>query len=301
MGSIYVASANPLPVFLGKCERCPRPVRVRDSSAIGDHNMFSCLDCGTPVKCERVYGTVNRMECDARCMGAMGPSCSCGCGGENHGGRWSEPGTMLASELAVYREGIARKEAERVAKVTRERRRLSDVFAAWVAEGHSQLVTDLLAVDWWEGRYPNEFLADMAELVRDKKPLTDRQAEAAERTIGKRRLAAERAEERAANATEVPTGRIKFTGTIVGMYAVPDNYSYNGGDIRKMVIDTGTYRVRGSVPSSLFRDEQGYTRVMYDEDFKGRRVTLTATLSPDGKEVGSGYFKRPTGAVFVTD
>lgn len=27
--------------------------------------------------------------CDGRCMGATGPVCSCSCGGENHGGKYS--------------------------------------------------------------------------------------------------------------------------------------------------------------------------------------------------------------------
>jgi hypothetical protein len=85
----------------------------------------------------------------------------------------------------------------------------------------------------------------------------------------------------------------------VGLYAVPDNYSYSGGEIRKMVVDTGTYRVRGTVPSSLFRGADGFMRAVYDEEFKGREIQMTATLSPDGKELGSGYFKRPHGAKFA--
>lgn len=36
-----------------------------------------------------VDGTYNPdRTCDARCMGAVGPACSCSCGGENHGGKF---------------------------------------------------------------------------------------------------------------------------------------------------------------------------------------------------------------------
>lgn len=36
-----------------------------------------------------VDGTYNPdRTCDARCTGAIGPACSCSCGGENHGGKF---------------------------------------------------------------------------------------------------------------------------------------------------------------------------------------------------------------------
>lgn len=36
-----------------------------------------------------VEGTYNPdRACDGRCMGAVGPICSCSCGGENHGGKF---------------------------------------------------------------------------------------------------------------------------------------------------------------------------------------------------------------------
>ena len=68
-----------------------------------------------------------------------------------------------------------------------------------------------------------------------------------------------------------------------------------------MVIDTGTYRVRGTIPRSLDTepDEHRASRFITPADLKGRTVSMTATLSPDGKEKGSGYFKRPSGAVFA--
>ena len=300
MSTTYMVSARPLEVFLGTCETCLRPVRYPGSRVTGDRKTFPCIDCGTPVRCERLYGTVNRMQCDPRCEGATGPVCSCGCGGINHGGAWSRPGHMLASELEAYRAEIAKREAQRQVKVTRERRHRADEFSVWQQE-HGQLVTDLLGTDWLEGRYPNEFLADMAGMLRGGKMLSGRQAEAAERTIQRRKDAAAKAAEREVTAVDVPEGRIKVTGIIVATYSVPDNYSHYEHDIYKMVIDTGTYRVRGTIPRSLDTepDEHGASRFIAPADLKGRTVSLTATLSPDGKEKGSGYFKRPSGAVFA--
>ena len=298
MSTTYVASSRALDVFLGTCETCPRPVRFTDTSVTSDRHMFACIDCRAPVKCERLYGTVNKMTCDIRCEGAAGPNCSCACGGINHGGAWSKPGTMLASELETYRAGIQKRENEREARASHERKRAAGEFAAWRGE-HETLVTDLLGTAWLADEWPNEFLADMADMLHRGKPLSERQADAAERTIRKRRDAAKAATERAANAVDVPTGRHTITGVIAAMYAVPDNFSYHGGDIRKMVIDTGTYRVRGTVPNSLFKDDKGCIHAVSDDEFRGRKVTLTATLSPDGKEKGSGWFKRPSGAVFA--
>jgi hypothetical protein len=45
---------------------------------------------GRSLKVNRVKGIfVADKPCDARCMGATGPNCSCSCGGENHGGSHS--------------------------------------------------------------------------------------------------------------------------------------------------------------------------------------------------------------------
>lgn len=42
------------------------------------------VDYGQPI-----YGRyVEEIVCNAKCMGAVGPSCDCSCGGQNHGGKW---------------------------------------------------------------------------------------------------------------------------------------------------------------------------------------------------------------------
>ncbi len=45
-----------------------------------------CPNHWSGLKWTRLNGTVNTEKvCDGRCMGAIGPSCDCSCGGENHG------------------------------------------------------------------------------------------------------------------------------------------------------------------------------------------------------------------------
>ena len=41
------------------------------------------------ITAHTVNGELNpEKACDARCLGATGPACSCECGGENHGGKY---------------------------------------------------------------------------------------------------------------------------------------------------------------------------------------------------------------------
>lgn len=295
----YIAAARPLPVFLGTCAACPRPVRFADDTAASDYLAGTCPDCAAPVKAERLYGTVTRMTCAPACMGAYGPNCECACGGINHGGTWSEPGRMLAGELAAYRAGVARREAERQARADRERGRKQRAFDAWRADGNDATVTALLATDWEAAEYPNGFLADLASQLRRLDPLTPRQADAAASTIAKRAAAAARDAARKAVATEVPAGRQVVTGTVVAKWW---DESYFGGrdtSTLKIKVDCGTYQVRGTCPRALMVHMTNGTFGGGDGIKAGDRVTFTAELSPDGTETGQGYFKRPTKPAFA--
>jgi hypothetical protein len=57
--------------------------------------------------------------------------------------------------------------------------------------------------------------------------------------------------------------------------------------VTKVLVDAGTYRVWGTLPSAI-----GYAA-------KGDRVKFTAKLEPKPGEVGFGFFSRPTKAEFV--
>ncbi len=236
-------------------------------------------------------------------MGATGPSCSCSCGGSNHGGVWSETGEILAGALARYRAELAAKQANRDCEARRQRESRDAAFNAWRAE-HEATVSELLAGDWLAGQFPNDFLADLTDQLSEHKPLSDRQIDAAERTLAKRHAATKRTAERKATATEVPAGRLTVEGTIVGIFEVPDNFSYYDRTIVKMIVDTGTYTVMGTVPTSTILEVREYeiknhTTYNGPRDLKGHKVQFTATITP-GSELGKGYFKRPT-KVTVTD
>lgn len=66
--------------------------RVKTLDRKGDDDRFvlgvarELRGCGHPLKTVVVKGFKDeRRPCGDRCMGAVGPSCDCSCGGENHG------------------------------------------------------------------------------------------------------------------------------------------------------------------------------------------------------------------------
>lgn len=73
--------------FLGRCKSCGTRVAV----VLSHHHtrdLHQC-PCGRFVGVERVKGVYNPDRvCDPRCTGAVGPKCSCECGGANHGAQW---------------------------------------------------------------------------------------------------------------------------------------------------------------------------------------------------------------------
>jgi hypothetical protein len=46
---------------------------------------IACRGCGKARRALRVKGKVTEEQCNPKCLSAHGPSCSCSCGGENHG------------------------------------------------------------------------------------------------------------------------------------------------------------------------------------------------------------------------
>lgn len=312
--STYIASAKPLHVFIGRCDPCDRPVRATTDLFTGNHYSAACPDCHKFRDLQRLYGTVSKMECHSACMGAYGKTCDCDCGGVNHGDIWSRPGVMLADALAVYRADRARRvaAAERTS-ATRARKkaeRQEAEFVAWRAE-HVELVAELIATNWLICEYPNNTLADFADMVGMRcERLTDPQTELAERILTRRRVTRERiAAEQAAQAgrpavtlTEVPTvKRQAITGEIIAAWIFEGEFA----TVWKIKIDCGAYQVRGTLPRNLETEALGGGSYSGDEwrnlwrVLKGRRITLSAELMPDGKNIGQGYFKRPTKASFA--
>jgi hypothetical protein len=316
----YIASARPLRVFIGRCEPCNRPVRASSDAFIGDHYTGQCPDCRKWTLLQRLYGTVTKMECTSACMGAYGPRCDCACGGINHGDVWSRPGEMLADALAVYRRLREQraKAAEKASRTRAEKKaaRLRAAFEAW-ADGHADLIAELIGTDWLTHRYPNDFLAEMAAIVNREEPLTEPQTFRSIAILDRRREVAERvareqAERDARNAKQaeqagalfamVPTERRMIEGEIIAAWPTTGDY----GTFYTIKVDCGEFQVRGTLPRNLETEAlpqpyNGDDWVNLRRTLPGRRVKLRATLKPDSKETDQGWFRRPSNAEFVTE
>jgi hypothetical protein len=66
--------------YIGRCPRkgCDHATRT-DTGFMGE-----CPQHGR-YRLEALWGQVSDHRCYAACMGAVGPSCECSCGGANHG------------------------------------------------------------------------------------------------------------------------------------------------------------------------------------------------------------------------
>jgi hypothetical protein len=74
-----------------------------------------------------------------------------------------------------------------------------------------------------------------------------------------------------------PTGRVTLEGVVTSQKQVSSEW----GDVYKMIVDCGAYRVWGTVPSNIAVG-------------LGDRIRLTATVQP--KELGFGFYSRPSKA-----
>lgn len=96
----YIASTN---LYLGSCATCDRPYRVDlGEKATSQQQCVMCPGgCSHTIIVDRLAAVTTTESCDSRCMGATGPSCSCACGGANHGAGWGTTATRLELESAV--------------------------------------------------------------------------------------------------------------------------------------------------------------------------------------------------------
>jgi hypothetical protein len=291
-----LTAATPLDVWLGTCEGCKRGVRATDGA--GDHCAIICPVCDARVAGERVYGTVTVQSCDSRCMGALGPACSCGCGGKNHGGAWSQEGQALASAVAAYRSRLGKTAAEAARKASARRA----AFDRWAdAAPQCDVIPAILAND-----LENDFLGDLADQLRDRKELTPRQLDAASRTVNtinaRKIQRAERDARQAefeASGKTLTVGKVTFAGEVVSARIEEGNY---GTSFKCLILTDDGFRVWGTMPGALItqaRNEEIDARRDWDytRSMRGRRVELTATVTPKAGEPGFGFFSRPRGSL----
>lgn len=287
--------------YLGVCTPCARPLRVDDTSG-ARYITVSCPECARGVRCERLVAVTTVDVCDARCMNATGPACSCACGGANHGGTWGGPRTRtdlrLISALENYRAQVAAKAAKKAVRAKRETDRRRAAFAEWAANKDVRPVLDFLRST--DINHP--FLDDMLDLVDRHRPLTDGQLAGVARFADNARKAAERraqSERRRAEGKAAPLGKgLAVEGVIVHV-KVEDGYVHGTVTTRMLVDCADGYRVFATVPRSL----TPVLTVNTFREMRGRKVRFVADLETPTKGDDPSFVigKRPRKAQFVSD
>jgi hypothetical protein len=284
----YITSTN---LYLGTCDTCDRPYRVDLGEKVTSaQKCVMCPGgCSRTIVVERLAAVTTSESCDSRCMGATGPSCSCACGGANHGAGWGTTATRLELESAVknLRARQERTERQREQRAAAKKSRKENVYNAWLAEGN-QDVADYL--NGLLGDYSSNFLSDMADVIRSQRPLSERQTEVVRRIMNEEADRAARKAAYEATKTAAPLGKgITIEGTIISVKDQP-GYAYNTVDW-KMTVECDGYRVWGSVPSSLIGNI--ITAGCYGR-LKGQRVRFVAEVLPSkGGDANFAIYKRP--------
>lgn len=149
----------------------------------------------------------------------------------------------------------AKREAKRLEKLHAEQ----EAYDAWMA-GHVEICARIRN---YTGS--NDFLRSAQDDMACRIELSDRRMEIAARIL-----------DEAQSAVVVPAGRHQVTGTVRSTRWEDNPY---GGGALKMLVDCGTFRVWGTMPSGMNAEV-------------GEQVTFTATFTP-GREAGFGFFSRP--------
>lgn len=281
MITTQIVAATPTTTYLGVCDPCQRPVRATLTGGNGtDHT--PCPDCGQQVRVERLIAVTTEGVCDGRCMGAYEPSCSCPCGGENHGKHFGPRATHeeLESAVEAYRAGQARTEAKRTAKRDAERTAAEE----W-ADEHADVIDYLRTA-----RY-SDFIESLTDQLDRRGSLSERQVAAVRRGITRDAERAARDAEFRANAKPVPTGKaVQVEGTVLKVDA-RDGYAYGTSDY-VMTVECDGYRVWTRVPKAL----QGSANLTIRNNYfalVGGRVRFTADITASDRDENFGFAKRP--------
>lgn len=288
--------------FLGVCKPCTLPVAT-EADKPGSMIHGNCPECGNTVKLDRLVAVTTMDVCDSRCMGAVGPSCSCGCGGTNHGRAFGPTATHYETEKAVnaYRATVAKKKAAAEKRAETKKAKSIGLYTAWV-EGlpadEQQMIAWLLDYD---NVADSGFLVDMRlHVLRASKgdskypeqPLTDRQYDAVRRCYqGKLKFAAAKAAQDAA-AKPVPTGKaLTVQGEIVSIRYQDNNFGPGGS--YKMLVKGDGWKIWSTVPQNLLPSV--YNMVELDahlNGMKGQQVRFVADVATKD-DPSFGLAKRP--------
>lgn len=286
-------------IFLGHCNTCDLPVRDEIGHTSSSVYGITCWRCGDMTRGERLVAVTTHASCDWRCMGATGRTCECACGGVNHAGAWSKNLTteiMTAKAVEGYRAHQAKVEAAKIKREESKAAKKLSAFGEWLREGDNAFI--VMRLDQYDG--DNQFLADMALIVKRNDILTVRQAEASNTALARETAQAAReaqwAAEKAAQAltaSPVPTGKVQVTGTVLSTKWYEGDY----GSTCKMLVQCAGYKVFGTVPKNLMVDDDGCTVSGWEQFLINKQITFSATV--EEKEAGFGTFKRPTKAAKI--
>jgi DNA-directed RNA polymerase subunit RPC12/RpoP len=277
---------------VGSCGECGAGIATDGAAA---DTVTKCPQCGARVRLSMVYGERSSIPCDGRCMGAVGPSCSCACGGDNHGG-WNMRIELVPvwdrdRARAAQERRRAEHAARRQAKADRITAARDDLIAAY--PDLAALLSDRYAADF-------DFMGDMrAALQRGE--MTPGQIRHAVAAVERdRRRDAEQAERDAgdtaalAAGVTVPAGKLTFTGTVLTV-KYQDGYMPGRGGHKMLVQHADGWKVWGSVPGALEpEDRTGIGWEKWRQGMRGQVVTITATVEPSDNDPLFGFFKRPT-------
>jgi hypothetical protein len=272
----------------------------------GTATVTTCGGCAERVVLTWVRGSYNgQMPCDDRCQYAVGPVCSCSCGGENH--RRGYLGGALVP--AYIRERDAKRHAERASRAASKAaatRKLQAAAMANLLQAHPVLE------GLFDDRYDGEvgFIADMREAL-ERGDMTDRQIAAAERAIerdaARARKQAAIAEEKAqliAAGVKTPEGRMDIVGEVVAVRSKETYFGYQEKTVWQLIVkaDEG-WTVMGTLPSQLGPDS--YTGGGPDDEgswqwhlnqLVGQRVKFTARVTRSDRDETFGFYSRPSKA-----
>jgi hypothetical protein len=280
-------------IATGRCQSCGAGVASRTSGV----SALTCPVCSTAVRIVRVEGSLNdRQPCDSRCQYAAGPSCSCSCGGENHGAGYIEaPELFRERDTARYAKRVAAEAAEGAAKAA------AIIAAIEATVEDSPLLADLTYPVLVEG---NDFLSSLSGQLLAKGWLSDRQVQAAERALVRDIARANRqAAEALLPVVPVVEGRIEITGMVLSTKFVENDF---GGALKMLVRDDRGFRVWSTVPSAIssvdvdHTEEDGTTWHNQRNLDRDDRVAFTATITKSDRDESFGFASRPSKARVLT-
>jgi hypothetical protein len=268
-----------------------------------------CGGCGHRVLLTWVRGIHNdTVPCDARCQYAVGPACSCSCGGRNHRRGYIDPGLVPA----YIRERDAQRHADRLARAAAKSAAARAAHADRMA---ALLETYPILEGLLDGRYDGDtgFMGDMRTAL-ERGAMTDRQITAAEnaleRDAARERTRAERDAERAALAATgvvLAEGRRVLEGEIVRVSHKESHFGHHEKTIWQITVRLADgCQVMGTLPADL--RPTSYTGGGLDDQdswqwhmarLAGRTVAFIATVARSTRDVTFGFYTRPAKARFT--